>query len=578
MPNQGLRVLLVDDNEDDRFWVRRLLSEGPNPPTVIHQVGSLAEAFEVIETQPIDLVIADFNLPDGTGVELAGSPTVLAAQLPVIVVTGAEQPDQGAFAVEHGAADFLPKDDITARTLWRACAHSLARNRLEREVASLRKAEIAATSRERDARIQAEVALEKERRAREHVSALHGLSSALLQSEQSAGIARLALLHLAKFDRAKAVSIYLLRDDDLVLHDADGYRDEDLAAWATLPLATHTPLCLAVREKRVVRVDSPTDLRRYLPDQNPPPASWLAVPLTIEGRALGVLGMRFDSGNLPADDGVAYIELVAQHLAQSLLRESLNEDLRRAAAFEERLLAVVGHDLRTPVSAILMVAQMLKVRPADQTLIARLERSGRWMAELITHVLERAAIRRGDRPSAGVDWKSVDVVLRDRIEELRAAFPGSDLRLSMSGDVSSLCDPVRTSQIVSNLVRNAIQHGDAKKPVLVDLAEDASTVTICVRNQGNPIPSDELPLLFDPFRRGRLAAGQGTGLGLFIVRETVTALQGEVSAASDEAGTTLTVVLPTHPPAHRHAGRGHDPDSNDGRESGDGTSAPSDLR
>ncbi|HEY0711476.1 MAG TPA: hybrid sensor histidine kinase/response regulator [Polyangia bacterium] len=549
MPNPTLRLLLVDDNEDDRFWVRRLLIEGPAPPAAIHQVGSVSDALTFIEAEPVDLVIADFNLPDGTGIELAGHPTVLAAQLPVIVVTGAERPDQGAAAVERGAADFLPKDDITARTLWRACAHSLARNRLEREVATLRKAEIAAAARERQARIEAEVALEKERRAREYVASLHALSSTLLTSHQAAGLAELALAQIAKFDRVSAITVYLLHGEHLVLHDSAGYTATELAAWNRLPLSANTPLAIAVREERVVRVENQTELRRYLPSYDGPAVSWLAVPLMVEGRPHGVLGIRFQEGALPSSDGVAFIELIGQHLAQALVRESLTGDLRQAAAFEERLLAVVGHDLRTPISAILMVAQALKLRQVDPKLIARLERSGRWMADLISHVLERAAIRRGVATAAKVEPESAETVLRDRLDELRAAFPGSDLRLAVKGAPSGLCDPVRTSQVVSNLVRNAIQHGQSGTPVSIDLTNTPNTITIRVHNHGKPIPADELPLLFDPFRRGRLAGGVGTGLGLFIVREAVTALKGEVTAASDESGTTLTVVLPSERPA-----------------------------
>jgi signal transduction histidine kinase len=147
-------------------------------------------------------------------------------------------------------------------------------------------------------------------------------------------------------------------------------------------------------------------------------------------------------------------------------------------------------------------------------------------------------------------------VLRDQVDELRTALPQAEIQLDLTLPVQADCDASRVAQVVSNLVRNAVQHGEPNAPVSVRLSESAGAAVLTIHNQGSPIPAEDLPDLFDPFKRGRRAGGVGSGLGLFIVREIVTALDGEVHVRSDDAGTTFTVSLPNHPAAE-HTAQAH---------------------
>ena len=108
-------------------------------------------------------------------------------------------------------------------------------------------------------------------------------------------------------------------------------------------------------------------------------------------------------------------------------------------------------------------------------------------------------------------------------------------------------DAERLAQVVSNLVGNGLQHGDARRPVVVHLTEGESTVVLEVQNDGKVIPPEALPTLFDPYRRGNEhdARSKGLGLGLFIAEQIITAHGGriEVRSTADE-GTTLRVTLP----------------------------------
>jgi signal transduction histidine kinase len=528
--------LLVDDNEDDRRLVERLLHEAQFNQLSITEADCLAQALTLVEHATFDLCVVDWELPDGTGIELAQHPFFTQKSLPVIIVTGNERPEQGSFAVGRGAADFIPKNDLTARTLGRACSHAIARSALEREIEQLRKAQLAATEREHAARLAAEASLVEERRARERVTWLHSLSSLLGAATTSREIGAWVVQRMASFEAAAAVTLHLLKDELLLLEGSTGIDDGARSGLQSLPLTAASPLSESVR----------SGLPRHFELNELHGRRGLAVPLSTSSGVFGLLTVFFDEHAFPAPDQLAYIELVAQHVAEALQRARLYEAAQHTAEFEERLLTIVGHDLRTPLSAIVMVAHLLEARGLAPDLVARLERSAHRMNELISDVLDRAAVRRGVSSQRTLDTADLEALLQDQVDELRAALPNTPIELEIHGAVTVQCEPSRTSQIVSNLVRNAAQHGHAATPVTVRLsqADHGNHAEITVHNSGAPIPPEELPHLFDPFKRGRGAGGAGTGLGLFIVQESVAALGGEVLVLSDTDGTTFKVTLP----------------------------------
>jgi signal transduction histidine kinase len=119
---------------------------------------------------------------------------------------------------------------------------------------------------------------------------------------------------------------------------------------------------------------------------------------------------------------------------------------------------------------------------------------------------------------------------------------GERIKLEKAGDLSGSWDPNRLAQAISNLVRNAVTHGEGE--VLVRVREAGQQVELQVHNAGEPIPPDRLPLIFQPFERGN-NEGRGLGLGLYIVRAIATAHGGTVDAASSpNEGTTFRLSLP----------------------------------
>jgi signal transduction histidine kinase len=132
------------------------------------------------------------------------------------------------------------------------------------------------------------------------------------------------------------------------------------------------------------------------------------------------------------------------------------------------------------------------------------------------------------------------------LDELASAHPGVMLCVDLPREMVGEWDGDRLAQVAANLVGNAIEHGDRTRPIRIVLGGGDSTAVLTVQNEGPPIPEDILPLLFDPFRAGRLAAsrrGKGLGLGLYITREIVVAHGGTITVRS-AAETTFEVTLP----------------------------------
>ena len=129
--------------------------------------------------------------------------------------------------------------------------------------------------------------------------------------------------------------------------------------------------------------------------------------------------------------------------------------------------------------------------------------------------------------------------------EIRAGQPDAVLRLQVSGDLRGEWDADRLEQVVSNLVANAIQHGNGT-PITLIGQEHGTSVTLAVHNEGPPIPAEVLPYVFEPLARGRVEGGSHSiGLGLFIARAIVSAHSGHIQVSSStDTGTTFTITLP----------------------------------
>ncbi|MEO8836895.1 MAG: hybrid sensor histidine kinase/response regulator [Caldimonas sp.] len=231
----------------------------------------------------------------------------------------------------------------------------------------------------------------------------------------------------------------------------------------------------------------------------------------------------------------------------------LAEELRQrteALRTNELFTAMLGHDLRGPLSAISMAALVLERKADDERLrqmAGRALASAHTMGRMIEDLLDLARVRVAGGMVMHREPGALAQMLAPVIGELRDGHPARSIDWQVSGDGGGEWDPDRLAQVVSNLVRNALRHGAEGGAVEVRLdGSAAGEVVLTVANSGRIDPA-LLPHIFDPFRsRERMSARrEGLGIGLFIVREVVAAHGGTIGVTSgDDDRTLFAVTLP----------------------------------
>jgi two-component system, sensor histidine kinase and response regulator len=224
-------------------------------------------------------------------------------------------------------------------------------------------------------------------------------------------------------------------------------------------------------------------------------------------------------------------------------------EMAETLRLNEVFAAVLGHDLRNPLSAIVASAHMLKNSSDEQARVTgqRVLSSGRRMARLIEDLLDFSRARLAGGITVVAEPGDLGDVTRRVLQEHQATAPTRPIELTQQGSLRAAFDGERVAQIISNLVGNALQHGGKDGGISVQLdGLDPGQVRLSVINPGE-IPSQLLGEIFEPFR-GRSASsaerGGGLGLGLYIVQQLARAHAGDVNVATGDGRTCFTVVLP----------------------------------
>jgi sigma-B regulation protein RsbU (phosphoserine phosphatase) len=229
------------------------------------------------------------------------------------------------------------------------------------------------------------------------------------------------------------------------------------------------------------------------------------------------------------------------------IEESLNRE-RHTAALREQFIAVLGHDLRNPIASIDAGVQALDKTPLNERarmITGLVRKSAIRMAGLVDNLLDFARGRLG----GGIVLRREPVMLEEHlthvVDELRSAWPEREITVAFDLPMLIDCDAGRLSQLLSNLVGNALTHGSADGPVEVRAFTDNGMFELYVVNAGEAIPAEAFARLFEPFtREDNRPSQQGLGLGLFIASEISKAHDGELSAKSTSAETRFTFRMP----------------------------------
>jgi sigma-B regulation protein RsbU (phosphoserine phosphatase) len=244
--------------------------------------------------------------------------------------------------------------------------------------------------------------------------------------------------------------------------------------------------------------------------------------------------------------------LLSRKKLQALVEEAnrLHADAADRATFAEQMVGIVSHDLKNPLSAIAMGTELLsraELSPAQRSVLSRIGNSTQRATRLISDLLDFTQARLGTGISVTLLEIDIHEAVEQAVEELSLAHVGRQLSHQRFGEGRCRADGNRLAQLVSNLGSNAMAYGDARRPVTVISRVEQTSFSIAVHNFGTPIPSEELPQLFQPMTRGTSMSGSGrsVGLGLYIVSQIARAHGGQtVVTSSEEAGTTFLAVIP----------------------------------
>lgn len=223
-------------------------------------------------------------------------------------------------------------------------------------------------------------------------------------------------------------------------------------------------------------------------------------------------------------------------------------DEREIAGLREQFIAVLGHDLRNPLASVSSGVHLLLRDPSRekaQRIAGMMHASVLRMATMIENVLDFARGRLGGGVSLQRAPADLEATIRQVTAELRAANPGR--AISETYDLPPLvdCDASRVSQLISNLVGNAIAHGDPATFVAVESFVREDELEIAVTNGGKPIPADKMTTLFEPFSyESGSAPRRGLGLGLFIASQIAKSHGGALTASSTSTETRFTFRMP----------------------------------
>lgn len=258
-----------------------------------------------------------------------------------------------------------------------------------------------------------------------------------------------------------------------------------------------------------------------------------------------------DGTPINVDDIIRFHEAIDQALAESIASYS-----RAVEASRNVFLGILGHDLRTPLGAILLGADVLRRSEGTSARTAKISNqiytSVQRASKIVGDLLDLTRCQMGP----GIPVKPADIdltILCERVvEEVSASNPNAKLLFAAKASVKGQFDGARIEQVFSNIISNAIQHGDNKLPIEVELGLLDGFAIFTVHNDGEPIPEDVIPFIFNPMGRfsqrsvidhGPIA---GLGLGLFIASEIVASHNGTIHIRSDSSsGTTFLVKLPT---------------------------------
>ena len=428
----------------------------------------------------------------------------------------------------------------------------------------------------RDVAVQLGVALDRRRLIRslrllrERGDRLQALTSALSMSTTPRQVATAVIEHTTPMFAAMGTVITRVAYDGagLEILDARSMPGDLRQRWERFPSDADVPLAEAVRNRETIVIESRAEWAQRYPAlagllESSGQHAVIVIPLVIEGRAIGSMGLAFDRPRRFTSDDRNLMDVVAQQCAQALERARLFESEQRSRAAAEAanrekvdVLAQVSHDLRTPLNAIGGYVQLLEmgvrgpITEEQRHDLARIAGNQRHLLHLVHELLRFSALT-----STQARWKIERILaseaLRSAVDSVAPQAVAKSVKISVvceDEDLAILADAERLQQILMNILANAVKFTPAGADVVLSAsAVGAEAVHLRIRDSGPGIPAAQQNAIFEPFRQleDRPAGSDGVGLGLAISRTLARASGGDVTVESvPGAGATVVVRLP----------------------------------
>lgn len=536
-----MRVLLLEDSPLDADLITEWLQSG-GLDCHVDCVQTRSDFIAALQNNDISVILSDYSLPSFDGITALELAQQFRPLVPFIFVSGYLGEDRAIETLKRGATDYVLKD------------------RLERLVPSVLRA--LREAKERLDRKRMETSLKV-------LSDASLVLSSLDYSTTLSQVARLAVPHFAD------ICLVDLQGEDGTIERVAVADSNEQRAETTRRLLAFTPRDNDDHPSQVVLRDGKSQLVRELPpnflENNVQDEEHLAllrglniqscvvVPLRSDGRVLGAMIFLSTTAEHRYEAlDVALAEDLAQRCALAVENARMHRKTVEALRARDEFLAVLSHELRSPLTSILGWVQILQEEGVERETIAQglgvIERNTRVQVQLIQELLEVSRIITG-RLRLEMAPTHISEVVTNVIELMAPTAQAKGIAVNVINEASDtliLGDEPRLQQVFWNLVSNALKFTPKSGHVDVSLSNDAEFVTVKVKDSGEGIPSEFLPYVFDRFRQANSSSTRqhgGLGLGLAIVRHLTEMHGGAVTAESEGEGqgATFTVRLPLRP-------------------------------
>ncbi len=524
-PTPPSRILLADDNADMRDYLRRFLSDYYQVETV----GDGNAALNAVRQNPPDLVLTDVMMPQMDGFELLRSlrNDPKTQDIPIILLSARAGEESRIEGLAAGADDYIVKP-FSAKEL-------LARVEASLKLSQLRQG---AQLREQSLRMQAEAALSDRQQ----------IEASLRESEER--FRQMAETIESVFwlcDATAKKMLYVSPAYEQVWGRSVDSAYHDFSSWVESIYPEDRELVLKAAEKCITNGNHTEEYRIVHPDGT---IRWIRdrgfLVQDEEGKPYRIAGVAEDISNS---------KQVEQERELLLLRErAAREEAERASRIKDEFLAVLSHELRSPLNPILGWSKLLqngKLSPsATAEALATIERNAKLQVQLIDDLLDVSRILRGKLVLNAIPL-DLGSIISSALETVRLAAEAKSLEIhtNITPKVSIIGDATRLQQVVWNMLSNAVKFTPSGGKIEVGLTCVGTNAQIQVRDTGKGISAEFLPYVFEHFQQEDGSTTRqfgGLGLGLAIVRQLVELHGGTVGVDSpgEGQGATFTVYIP----------------------------------